>query len=56
MAMLSRWIATIVVTAALVPGYQPQWRGGGKWVAELTSPTLLETVYIRVGVRGRAMR
>ena len=46
--MLSRWIATIVVTAAaLVPGVG---RGevAGKWVAELTSPTLLEPAYIRV--------
>src|SRR3984885_5488203 len=47
MAMLSRWIATIVVTATLVPGVG---RGevAGKWVAELTSPTLLEPAYIRV--------
>src|SRR5580698_5793332 len=47
MAMLSRWIATIVLTAALVPGIG---RGevAGKWVAELTSPTLLEPAYIRV--------
>src|ERR1700683_603920 len=47
MAMISRWIATIVVTAALVPGVG---RGevAGKWVAELTSPTLLEPAYIRV--------
>ena len=45
--MLSRWIVTIVVTAALMPGVS---RGevAGKWVAELTSPTLLEPAYIRV--------
>ena len=42
--MISRWIATIVMTAALVPGVG---RGevAGKWVAELTSPTLLEPSY-----------
>src|SRR5215469_15138007 len=47
MAVLSRWIATTVVTAALVPGVG---RGevAGKWVAELTSATLLEPAYIRV--------
>src|SRR4051812_18879798 len=47
MTMLSRWFATIVVTAALVPGVG---RGevAGKWVAELTSPTLLEPAYIHV--------
>src|ERR1700728_841786 len=47
MAMLSRWIVTIVLTAALMPGVS---RGevAGKWVAELTSPTLLEPAYIRV--------
>src|SRR5580700_7639217 len=46
-AMFSRWFATIVVTAALVPGVG---RGevAGKWVAELTSPMLLEPAYIRV--------
>ena len=45
--MLSRWIATIVMTAALVPAVG---RGevAGKWVAELTSPTILEPAYIRV--------
>ena len=45
--MLSRWIATTVMTAALVPGVG---RGevAGKWVAELTSATLLEPAYIRV--------
>ena len=45
--MLSRWFATIVVTAAMVPGVG---RGevAGKWVAELTSPALLEPAYIRV--------
>jgi len=45
--MLSRWIVTIVVTVALMPGVG---RGevAGKWVAELTTPTLLEPVYIRV--------
>jgi hypothetical protein len=38
--MLSRLFATIVVTAALAPSFG---RGevAGKWVAELTSPTLL---------------
>src|SRR5215831_20395230 len=47
MTMLSRWFATIVVTAALVPSVG---RGevAGKWVAELTSPALLEPAYIRV--------
>jgi acetamidase/formamidase len=47
MTMLLRWFATIVVTAALVPGVG---RGevAGKWVAELTSPALLEPAYIRV--------
>jgi len=47
MAMRSRWIATIVMTAALMPGVV---RGevAGKWVAEVTSPTLLEPAYIRV--------
>ena len=47
MAMLSRWFTTIVVTAALAPSVG---RGevAGKWVAELTSPTLLEPAYIRV--------
>ena len=45
--MLSRWFATIVMTAALVPGVG---RGevAGKWVAKLTGPTLLEPAYIRV--------
>ena len=45
--MLSRWFTTLVVTAALVPGVG---RGevAGKWVAELTSPTLLEPAYIRI--------
>ncbi len=41
--MLSRWIATIVATAALVPGVAYAQVGAqvaGKWVAELTSPTL----------------
>src|SRR3984957_17034610 len=47
MAMLSRWIATIVVSAALVPGVGRS-EVAGKWVAELTSPTLLEPAYIRV--------
>src|SRR5215472_3964804 len=47
MAMLLRWIGTIVVAAAVVPG---AGRGevAGKWVAELTSPALLEPAYIRV--------
>ena len=45
--MRLRWFATIAVTAALVPGVS---RGevAGKWVAELTSPALLEPAYIRV--------
>ena len=45
--MRSRWIVTIVGTVALMPGVG---RGevAGKWVAELTTPTLLEPVYIRV--------
>jgi amidase len=45
--MLSRWFATIVATAALVPGVGLA-EVAGKWVAELTSPTLLEPAYIRV--------
>jgi amidase len=45
--MLSRWFATIVVTAALVPCVG-RAEVAGKWVAELTSPTLLEPAYIRV--------
>ncbi len=45
--MLSRWFATIVATAALVPCVG-RAEVAGKWVAELTSPTLLEPVYIRV--------
>ena len=47
MAVLTRWIATTVVTAAHLPGVG---RGevAGKWVAELTSATLLEPAYIRV--------
>ena len=45
--MLSRWFVTIVVTAALMP-VVGRCEVAGKWVAELTSPTLLEPVYIRV--------
>jgi acetamidase/formamidase len=47
--MLSRWFATILMTAALVPGV---CRGevAGKWVAELTSPMLLEPAYLRVAL------
>jgi len=45
--MLSRWIVTSVVTAALMPCVG-LGEVAGKWVAELTSPTLLEPVYIRV--------
>src|ERR1700749_4606258 len=47
MAMLSRWIATIVVIAAFMPCVGRS-EVAGKWVAELTSPTLLEPAYIRV--------
>ncbi len=49
--MLSRWIVTIVATAALVPSVGRAQVGAqvaGKWVAELTSPTLLEPAYTRV--------
>jgi len=45
--MRSRWFATIVVTAALVP-IVGRGEVAGKWVAELTSPALLEPAYIRV--------
>ena len=45
--MRSLWIATIVLTAALMPSVAGA-EVAGKWVAELTSPTLLEPAYIRV--------
>jgi amidase len=45
--MLSRCFAAIVVSAALVPCVG-QAEVAGKWVAELTSPTLLEPAYMRV--------
>src|SRR5215472_3845889 len=47
MAVLLRWIGMVVVTAAVLPCVG---RGevAGKWVAELTSPTLLEPAYVRV--------
>lgn len=44
--MFSRWFATIVVAAALVPAGRGEVTG--KWVAELTSSTLLEPAYVRV--------
>ena len=47
--MLSRWIATIVVTAAVLPG-AGRAEVAGKWVAELTSPVLLEPAYMRVSL------
>src|SRR3984957_19175752 len=47
MAMLSRCFATIMAAAALVPGVV-RAEVAGKWVAEITSSTLLEPAYIRV--------
>ena len=49
MAVLSRWIVTIVVAAAVVPG-TGRAEVAGKWIAELTSPMLLEPAYIRVSL------
>ena len=45
--MLSRCFATIIVASALVP-CAGRGEVAGKWVAELTSSTLLEPAYIRV--------
>ena len=45
--MLSRCFATIMAAAALVPGVV-RAEVAGKWVAEITSSTLLEPAYIRV--------
>lgn len=45
--MLSRCFATIVVAAVLMPCVG-RAEVAGKWVAEMTSPALLEPAYIRV--------
>jgi amidase len=45
--MLSRWCTTIIVTTALLPAIGRS-EVAGKWVAELTSPALLEPAYNRV--------
>jgi len=47
--MLPRWIATIVITAALLPCVC-RAEVAGKWVAEITSLNLLEPAYVRVSL------
>jgi len=47
--MRMRWMAVIVMAgAAIMPRVATAADVAGKWVAEISSPTLLEPVYARV--------